>query len=95
MEATLGIMFSFLALLCWGFGDFMIQKSLRQNSVMRTLFYICISGGVVLFPFIREDLLAMNENGNMHVMIFYEPVILTAAILVLRMKRGNSIMNDP
>ncbi len=97
MEATLGIMFSFLALLGWGVGDFMIQKSVRQNSVMRTLFYICISGGVVLYPFIREDLLAMNENGNMHMMMIVTSLVILAAATFefIGMKRGKISIIEP
>lgn len=51
-----GILFAFGALLCWGFGDFFIQKSSRAVGIWKSLFFIGISGIVVIFPFIVDEL---------------------------------------
>lgn len=97
MVTHLGIIFAFVALLAWGFGDFLIQKSVRENSVMRTLFYICISGGIVLFPFIREELWAGIYNGNMHFLLVSTGLLIfVAAILEFEaMKRGKISIIEP
>ena len=97
MEQHLGLTFAFLALIFWGVGDFMIQKSVRANSVMRTLFYICISGGVALFPFVKDEFLAMMWDGQMHLLMMATSlVILVAAILeFVAMKRGKLSVIEP
>lgn len=94
---NLGIIFAFIALLSWGFGDFLIQKSVRQNSVMRTLFYICITGGAVLFPFIKDELWTSWMNGEMHFLLFSTAlVIFAAAVLEFEgMKRGKLSIIEP
>lgn len=37
---SLGILFAFVAMLFWGFGDFMIQKSTRKIGDWETVFLI-------------------------------------------------------
>lgn len=44
------------SLFCWGFGDFFIQKSARHIGVWRTLFFIGLTGAIILLPFVKEDL---------------------------------------
>ncbi len=97
MEAHLGLIFAFIALVCWGLGDFFIQKSVRHSSVMRTLFYITISGWLVLFPFVKDDLWAMMWDGQMHFLqVVTALVILIAAILeFIAMKRGKISIIEP
>ncbi len=61
----MGILFAFGALLSWGFGDFFIQRSSRAIGIWKALFFIGISGIVVLFPFIVGeigDLFASPRN---------------------------------
>lgn len=51
-----GILFAFGALISWGLGDFLIQKSSRAVGIWKTLFFIGISGIIVIFPFIVGEL---------------------------------------
>jgi len=97
MAQHLGIIFAFIALLAWGFGDFLIQKSVRENSVIRTLFYICFSGGVVLFPFIKDELWSILLNGEMNLLLAATGLVIFAAAMLEfeGMKRGKLSIIEP
>lgn len=57
MEATgLGILFAIIAMLSWGVGDFLIQRSTRKIGDWETLFIICLFGVVILLPFVWNKL---------------------------------------
>lgn len=60
-----GIIFALLALLGWGFGDFFIQRIARATSVWKTMFFIGVTGFVVLSPFafnvIQTDGISADE----------------------------------
>lgn len=51
MSAQTGIALAFVAMLCWGVGDFWIQKSTRKVGDLEALFFITAFGGFVLAPF--------------------------------------------
>jgi drug/metabolite transporter (DMT)-like permease len=55
MSTSLGIIFAIVAMLCWGFGDFLIQKSLRKIGNFETLFIIAGFGCLILLPFVWND----------------------------------------
>src|SRR5688500_18454885 len=57
-----GIFFALIALFSWGFGDFFIQRTTRVIGIWKALFFIAFTGGMVLFPFIRNDLLSLRPN---------------------------------
>src|SRR3989338_4601089 len=59
MSSSTGIALAFVAMLCWGFGDFWIQKSTRKIGDLETLFFITFFGAVVLAPFAYKNLLAV------------------------------------
>jgi drug/metabolite transporter (DMT)-like permease len=48
---SIGIGMAFIAMLCWGVGDFLIQKSTRKLGNVETLFLITFFGAIVLFTF--------------------------------------------
>lgn len=50
------ILFSFLAMLSWGLGDFLIQKNSRIIGEFETLFWIGLIGSIGLLPFVWNDL---------------------------------------
>ncbi|RJQ18231.1 DMT family transporter [Candidatus Woesearchaeota archaeon] len=54
------IIFAFAAMLSWGIGDFVIQKSTRKIGDLQTLFFIGIVGSIGLFPFVLKDLSAVS-----------------------------------
>src|SRR3989344_8118184 len=64
MIFELSILFAFGAMLCWGIGDFLIQRSVRKIGDIEALAFIGIIGGVLLIPFIigESDLLFSYSN---------------------------------
>lgn len=52
----MGILLSVTALLSWGLGDFLIQRSARKFGDWIALFYITAFGSIVLFPFVARDI---------------------------------------
>lgn len=56
MPHYFGIIFAFIALISWGFGDFFIQKTVRLVGSWKALFFICTIGMIGLFPFVKNDL---------------------------------------
>lgn len=51
MSISVGIGLAFVAMLLWGAGDFLIQKSTRRIGDAGALFFITLFGAVVLLPF--------------------------------------------
>src|SRR3989344_5504787 len=56
MILELGIIFAFGAMLCWGIGDFLIQRSVRKVGDVEALAFIGIIGTIILIPFIAKDI---------------------------------------
>jgi len=46
---------AFAAMLCWGVGDFLIQRTVRKVGDLETLFFIGLIEFVGLFPFVLGD----------------------------------------
>ena len=92
-----GILFAFLALIFWGFGDFLIQKSTRKFGDWETLFVISIFGTIILFPFIFKDLASLFPfNREFWILIGVSLIILFAAILDFEaLKKGKLAVIEP
>jgi uncharacterized membrane protein len=54
----MGLIFTFTALVCWGFGDFLIQKCTRKFGDWLSLFYIAAFVTLGLLPFIYQNLIS-------------------------------------
>ena len=62
MTATaIGVLWAFVAMVSWGFGDYLIQRNVRNIGIWRTLFWIGIIGAVGLFPLVIKDLGSINS----------------------------------
>lgn len=59
MWFNLTILFSFLAMLCWGVGDFFVQRAVKKIGYLETLIWINIIAALGLLPFIIKDLSLM------------------------------------
>ncbi len=98
MGAELGVIFAFAAMLAWGFGDFLIQKSTRKFGDWETLFLISTFGALVLFPFVYKDipyLLSFQDN-SFFILLGASLVILFAALLDFEaLKRGKLSVVEP
>ncbi|MES3005190.1 MAG: DMT family transporter [Patescibacteria group bacterium] len=56
MTVTTGIFFAFVAMFCWGIGDFLIQKTSRKIGDWETLFTVSFVGSLMLAPFVWKGL---------------------------------------
>ncbi|MFA6476564.1 MAG: EamA family transporter [Candidatus Paceibacterota bacterium] len=72
----MGLSFAFLALVAWGVGDFLIQKSTRRFGNWQALFFITALGTIVLFPFVAKDLPALWTSSK-------ELILLTATSFII------------
>ncbi|MFA6429187.1 MAG: DMT family transporter [Patescibacteria group bacterium] len=52
----MGVIFAFLAMMAWGVGDFLIQRSTRKFGNSIALFCITAFAAVALFPWVMDDL---------------------------------------
>lgn len=59
-----GILFALIALLGWGLGDFLIEKSTRKMGDAVSLFFITAIGSLMLLPFVYKDIGPLM-SGNM------------------------------
>ncbi len=67
MAVELSILAAFGAMLSWGIGDFLIQRSVKKIGVVECLAAIGIIGGIGLLPFIWNDLntIFLPENSSL------------------------------
>ncbi len=93
----LGIVFAFLALACWTFGDFFIQKSVRVVGDLKTLIYIGVVGIIGIFPFIYKELAPLSGDATRLLLLtFTGVVIFFAAIFDFEaLKRGKLAIVEP
>ena len=64
-----GLLFALLAMLCWGIGDFLIQKSVRKIGDIEALFCISLFGTIVLSPFVYKKLPALFTGSHQTLII--------------------------
>jgi len=98
MNVSVGIGLAFVAMLCWGFGDFLIQRSTRRVGDWETLLVITLFGSLVLLPFVYGNLpgLFLGEPQGLLVLVLSGLVLTAAAILTLEgLKRGKLAVLEP
>ncbi|MFZ2969864.1 MAG: DMT family transporter [Minisyncoccia bacterium] len=77
----MGIIFAFIALISWGIGDFLIQKSARTFGNYAAIFYITAFGSIAFLPFVYQDLPSLLSFGaEFYLLLFTSVVILFAAL---------------
>lgn len=88
----MGIFFALGALLAWGFGDFFIQKTTRAIGSWRALFFISSVGGIVLFPFIINDVpLFIEQPISLLILLTTTVIALCAALFDFEALRQGKI----
>ncbi len=97
MSVEIGIIFAFVAMLCWGFGDFLIQKSTRKFGNVETLFLISLFGAIVLLPFIYKDISAIFSTLPQLLLLTGASIVLLVAALLdfEALKRGKIAVVEP
>lgn len=92
----MGILFAFIALFCWGFGDFLIQKSTRQLGNWQTLFFDNSWIVIVLLPFIYHDLPVLFSSSNAVFLLLAGFITLAASLFDFEaLKRGKIAIVEP
>lgn len=79
----MGILFAFVALISWGFGDFLIQRSARKFGDVIALFFVTAFAAVVLLPFVYRDIISLISQRDpviMSVLLLATLVILVASV---------------
>ena len=74
-----GVIFAFIALISWGIGDFLIQRSARKFGDAISLFFITAFAAIVLFPFVITDLFSLVQEGDQGTLLL---LLLTTAVIL-------------
>lgn len=80
---TLGLIFACIALLSWGIGDFLIQRSTRRFGDAIALFFITAFASIILLPFVAGELwqlVLQNEVEALAVLLLATGLTLFAAL---------------
>jgi len=93
----MGIIFAFIALVSWGIGDFLIQRSARAFGNYIAIFYITAFGSIVFFPFVYNDIPSiLLFNSDFLLLMLTSMVILFASLFDLQaLKMGKISIIEP
>jgi drug/metabolite transporter (DMT)-like permease len=81
MVLELSVFAAFGAMLCWGLGDFFIQRCTREEGDIEALAFIGIIGAVILLPLVVPDLHLLASPANLALLFTIGLVTLIAALL--------------
>ena len=81
MGIETSLFFAFAAAICWGVGDFLIQKSVRKIGTVEALAAIGMIGSVILLPFVWHDIPQLFSPGNGILLLSLGIVTFAAAVL--------------
>lgn len=93
----MGLGFAFLAIISWGVGDFLIQKSARRFGDWLALFFISAFAMIVLTPFVIGNLSQLlNNPTGLIILILAGFIILIAGLLDFEaLKQGKISVIEP
>lgn len=95
MAAQASLIFAMLAMVCWAFGDFFIQRSARKIGDLETLTYIGIIGVLGLLPFVIKDFYLLNDFRNIMLLLILGVVTFIAALVNFEaLKKGKLSVID-
>jgi drug/metabolite transporter (DMT)-like permease len=80
MGIEVSLIFAFAAMLCWGIGDFLIQKSTRKVGDLEALAFIGIIGTLMLLPFVLKDIHSLLSLPNLLLLCFLGIITFVAAM---------------
>lgn len=95
MSHYVGILFAFIALVSWGFGDFFIQKTTRVVGSWKALFFIGIVGLIGLFPFVKNDLVFLNSSNILLLSLLGVVVVFAALFDFEALRQGKIAIVEP
>lgn len=89
MPVSLDILAALGAMLCWGFGDFIIQKATRKIGDMAALAWIGVLGTIGLTPFVWHDLSLVLSRSNFLILLGLGVIVFIIGIINFEaLKRG-------
>jgi drug/metabolite transporter (DMT)-like permease len=93
---VLGIIFALFALVSWGIGDFLIQKTSRDYGIWPSIFCVAIFGSVVLFPFVYTKIPFIIDSANIWFMFILGIGTLLAGLATFdSLKQGKIAIVEP
>lgn len=95
MTLEIGLIYAFAAMLCWGVGDFLIQKSTRKIGDWETLFFIAVIGILMTTPFVLNDMAHLTTR---NIIILGGISLLSVAAFLLdfeSLKKGKLAIVEP
>jgi drug/metabolite transporter (DMT)-like permease len=94
---SIGVLFSFFALVLWGVGDFLIQRSVRKFGDWMMIFYIDLVGVIMFTPFVIHTIVPTLLNPtNLLVLIIASIVLLIASVVDFEsLKEGKISVVEP
>ncbi|MBI4086695.1 DMT family transporter [Candidatus Kaiserbacteria bacterium] len=95
MPHFLGILFAFVALISWGFGDFFIQQTIRAIGSWKSLFFIGATGFVALFPFVYDDLFVLDAMDLLLLCVLGIVVLFTTLFDFEALREGKIAVVEP
>lgn len=78
----MGVLYAIGALVCWGVGDFLIQRSARKFGDGIALFYICAIGTIGMLPFVWSDIPSMLTVSRTGIILWGASLVILAAALL-------------
>ena len=94
----MGILFALGAMVCWGVGDFYIQRSTKKFGDWESLFVISLTGSIIIVPFIYKDLDSIYNlfRNNYYILTTTASLfLLTALIYCEALKKGKLSVVEP
>jgi len=80
MALELAVLIAFGAMLCWGVGDFLIQKTTRKIGDVETLAWIGIIGSLGLLPWVIHEFSSITSLTQVGVLFVLGIVTFFAAL---------------
>ncbi|MDD5192468.1 MAG: DMT family transporter [Candidatus Nanoarchaeia archaeon] len=95
MIIEVSVLFAFVAMFCWAFGDFFIQKCTRKIGDIESLAYIGVIGAIILLPLIVKDFHLLTSLPNLLLLLFLGVVTFISALFDFEaLKKGKLSVVD-
>jgi len=94
MVIEVSLAFAFAAMLCWGFGDFFIQRCTRKVGDVESLAFIGVIGALIILPFAIKDFHLISTY-NLLLLLIVSIITFIAALLDFEaLKKGKLSIID-
>ena len=95
MTIATGVLLALIALVGWGFGDYLIQRTTRLVGSAKALFFIGFVAFVVLTPFVLKELPGLTGNDFVLLAFLSLMVIIGAAFDFEALRQGKIAVIEP